>query len=127
MRPPSTPPKAHPPSITGAARKELLHRPEAVWRDRPFLLSAGAEALRPILIDRAARGDARPALLALDLALGRLENLSPRLRRIAECRYFGAMTHEEVAVVLEIPVAAASRRWRLARAWLVRELSGDGP
>lgn len=127
MRAPSTPPKAVPPSITGAARQELLHRPEAVWRDRPFLLCAGAEALGPILISRAARGDARPELLALDLALGRLGNLSPRLRRIAECRYFGAMTHEEIAVVLEIPVTAASRRWRLARAWLVRELSGDGP
>jgi len=61
-------------------------------------------------------------LLALDEALGRLEEREPRLARIVECRCFGGLTVDETGEALEISPATVKRGWSLARTWLYREL-----
>src|SRR5688500_4266445 len=114
------------------------------WRDRSHFLAAAAGAMRRILVDYAVarktrkRGGTRQRvpledvivltddnaqeLLALDDALRRLAAESERAARIVEWRFFGGMSIEETAEVLEISPATVKREWTLARAWLNREL-----
>jgi len=62
-------------------------------------------------------------LIALDDALRSLADIDPRQSRIVELRYFGGLTIEETAEAIGVSVATVEREWRLARAWLLRELS----
>ena len=62
-------------------------------------------------------------LLALDEALSRLAAFDQRKSRIAEMRFFAGLTVEETAEVLSVSVETVMREWRLAKAWLQRELS----
>ena len=81
------------------------------------------------LARRGPRGSAGPAadVCALDEGLRRLAALSPRQSRVVELRYFGGLTDEEVSKVLDVSPRTVRNDWRLARAWLYRELSqGDG-
>lgn len=129
------------------ARLVRLDRIE--WTDRAHFLALAAQAMRRVLINYAEsrraqkRGggqqpvslDASPVqvaspaatdledLLALDAALTRLAELDDRPARVVECRFFGGMTVEETASVLDISSATVKRDWTLARAWLNRELS----
>lgn len=61
-------------------------------------------------------------LVALDEALERLAALDPRQAKVVELRYFGGLSVEEAADVLDISPATIKRDWTLARAWLKREL-----
>ena len=61
-------------------------------------------------------------LLFLDEALTRLERLDPRQCQIVELRYFAGLTVTETAVALECSTSTVKREWRIARAWLYREL-----
>ncbi len=61
-------------------------------------------------------------VVALDLALTRLEKLDPRQCRIVELRYFGGLTEEEAAEVLGVSLRTVKREWQVARAWLFAEL-----
>lgn len=61
-------------------------------------------------------------LIALDDALDRLGTMGQRFVRIVECRYFAGLTIEETAEALGISTTTVSEDWRLARAWLQREL-----
>ena len=61
--------------------------------------------------------------MALDDALKSLETLDPRKSRVVEMRFFGGLSHDEIAAVLQVSVATVRRDWSLARAWLHRELS----
>ena len=61
-------------------------------------------------------------VLALDEALQRLARLDPRKSRVVELRYFGGLTIEETAEVLGASIDIVKRDWRMARAWLLREL-----
>ena len=63
------------------------------------------------------------AAAAATVALVRLADLSPRQGQVVELRYFGGMTEEEVADVLHISSRTVRHDWKLARAWLYRELS----
>jgi RNA polymerase sigma factor (sigma-70 family) len=62
-------------------------------------------------------------IAALDEALQTLETLSPRQSRVVELRFFGGLSLEESAEVLEVSVGTVRRDWSLARAWLYRELA----
>ncbi|HUF68698.1 MAG TPA: sigma-70 family RNA polymerase sigma factor [Longimicrobiales bacterium] len=120
------------------------------WRDRSHFFATAARAMRRILIDRArtARrqkrgGGERPvtldeagvsrvaeplemngeALLALDEALGRLGNMSPRQLRVVELRFFAGLSIPETADALGVAVNTVKRDWSTARAWLNRELA----
>jgi RNA polymerase sigma factor (TIGR02999 family) len=66
-------------------------------------------------------------VLALDEALSRLAALDPELARIVELRYFGGLTVEETAEVMESSPATVKRHWALARAWLKQALEGLTP
>ena len=62
-------------------------------------------------------------VVALDEALRRLAELNPRHSQIVELRYFGGLTEEQVAELMEISPRTVRRDWSLAKAWLFRELS----
>ena len=117
------------------------------WKDRAHFCALAATAMRHILIDharakRAAKRSAAVAdvtldrllspsgnsvldLVALDDALSKLTAQSERSARLVELRFFGGLSTDEIAHVLEISTATAAREWRHARAWLSRELGGE--
>ena len=117
---------------------------EVTWQDRAHFLGVAARAMRRILVDHArARDSAKrgggavkvdlleaasvasepPAgMTALDEALTRLAAHDGRKALAVELIYFGGLTHEEAAAVLEVSVATVERDLRQARAWLHREL-----
>ena len=118
------------------------------WRDRNHFLAVAALAMRQILVDFARRrqaqkrgsnvapvelaewctkvegADAQAAtLLELDEALTRLSQVDPRLGRVIELRFFGGLSVEEAAAVLNVSSATVRRDTRVARVFLARELS----
>lgn len=114
-------------------------------RDRRHFFAIASLAMRQILTDRARRqraakrgGDRERMtlsglsdegvaidLLAVDQALQRLEALSPRQARVVELRCLVGMTAPEIAEVLEVSERTVHSEWRMARAWLMRELARD--
>jgi RNA polymerase sigma factor (TIGR02999 family) len=125
---------------------KLVNQPEKHWQNRAHFFSVASQAMRHILVDyaRSRRYDKRGGgarlvsldeavvvseeraaeLVALDDALEALARVDPRKSRIVEMRYFGGMSVEETADVLEVSVDTVMRDWRLAKTWLLRELSG---
>jgi RNA polymerase sigma factor (TIGR02999 family) len=120
------------------------------WGSRGHFFAAAAEAMRRILIDNARRRRsqrrggaterrslegleaAAPAsddeLLAVDEALGRLQQVDPRKAELVKLRYFGGLTIPEAAQALGISVTTANRYWSYARAWLHEDLAaGSDP
>ena len=65
-------------------------------------------------------------MLALSQAIDRLSELSPRQAEVVELRFFGGLDVREVACVLHVSERTVKEDWRVARAWLWRELSGHG-
>jgi RNA polymerase sigma factor (TIGR02999 family) len=63
-------------------------------------------------------------VLALDEALAALSKVDPRKGRVVELRYFGGLSTEETAEALGVSPETAKRDWKLAKAWLLRELTG---
>jgi RNA polymerase sigma factor (TIGR02999 family) len=117
------------------------------WQNRSHFFAIAAMAMRRVLVDHARasqaakRGgpntvlpleealvvgtdDSWPDLLDLDGALSRLAELDPRMARLVELRFFGGLTVDETAELLEISPRTVKREWRTARAWLRREISG---
>jgi RNA polymerase sigma factor (sigma-70 family) len=64
-------------------------------------------------------------LVALDEVLTRFAAASPRRAQVVELRYFGGLSIEETAEALDVSPDTVKRDWRLARAWLLRELVED--
>lgn len=117
------------------------------WRDRAHFFAMSARLMRRILIDFARsrnyqkRGagvahmsldeapsvgnEPDPNLLAVDDALTALAAIDERKARLVEMRFFGGLSVEETAEVLGVSSDTVLREWRLARAWLFRELSGE--
>jgi RNA polymerase sigma factor (TIGR02999 family) len=117
------------------------------WQDRAHFFAVAACAMRHILINHARRHatakrggrwrrvplddavlgveEQADLLLALDEALGRLAALNHRLGRVVECRFFGGMSEEEVAMVLDLSARTVRRDWLKARMWLYAELAED--
>jgi RNA polymerase sigma factor (TIGR02999 family) len=62
-------------------------------------------------------------LVALDEALRTLEVLDPRKGSVVELKFFGGLTNEEMAEVLDVSTETVKRDWRFARNWLLRELA----
>jgi RNA polymerase sigma factor (TIGR02999 family) len=65
-------------------------------------------------------------LVALDDALEALAQVDPRKSRVVELRFFGGLTVEETAEALKVSPETVLRDWRLAKVWLLREVSGRG-
>jgi RNA polymerase sigma factor (TIGR02999 family) len=134
-------------ALVHEAYLRLAIRDHPEWNGRAQFFGVAAKAMRSILVDHArARsaakrgGGADPVTLAnledtdgreldvldLDDALRRLAELDPRKGSLVELRYFAGLNIEEAAESLDISPATAKREWRLARAWLRRELGGGG-
>ena len=114
------------------------------WRNRAHFFGIAAQLMRRILVDYArSRGNEKHGgdqlhleldealdeaaardtdLVALDDALKSMTEIDPQQSRVIELRYFGGLTIEETAEVLGISDTTVEREWRLARAWLRREL-----
>lgn len=114
------------------------------WQNRAHFFGVAAIAMRHILVDYARskqsqkRGgwqeritlsenaalatDSPKGIVALDEALKSLAALDERKGRVVEMKYFGGLTHEEIAEVLKISIVTVKRDWRFARTWLLREL-----
>jgi RNA polymerase sigma factor (TIGR02999 family) len=135
-------------ALAHEAYLRLADQNDVQWQNRAHFLAVAAQAIRRILTDyarmhgRMKRGGGRQRVplsrvmppapesdldwLAIDEALERLSQEAPMESRIVEMRFFGGMSIEEVAEVLEISDRTVRRRWNFARAWLYRELSrGD--
>src|SRR5215510_6580036 len=115
-------------------------------RDRAHFFGIAAQAMRRILIERARnrrstkRGsdgqkvslheaedisNTRAAdLIALDDALTSLATIDPRKAKIVELKYFGGLTIDETAEVLEVSTPTVERDWQTAKIWLHREIKG---
>ena len=135
-------------ALVNEAYLRLINWKEVQWQNRAHFFSLAARLMRHILIDfarsklYAKRGGGQPSvtveeasvvfrngdpdLIALDLALTRLTNLDPRKAQIVELRFFGGLNVNETAEVLKISRDTVIRDWKLARIWLLRELSGEG-
>jgi RNA polymerase sigma factor (TIGR02999 family) len=69
--------------------------------------------------------DRRTDIVALDDALRTLAGIDPRKSRVVEMRFFGGLSIEETAEVLHVSPETVLRDWRLAKVWLLRELSKE--
>lgn len=125
----------------------LVDAKAVAWHDRAHFLAVAARAMRRILVDHARgkqahkRGDdlvkvtfdealvvsndSADDFIALDDALQSLAEFSPRKSRVIELRFFGGLSVEETASVLEVSADTVMRDWRLAKAWLQREMRGE--
>ena len=126
----------------------LVDQRDVRWQNRAHFFGIAAQLMRRILVDHARahaaskRGDgARPVslddalvvapaadtdLLALDEALMHLAAVDPQQARIVELRFFGGLTIDETAEVLQVSPATVGRDWIMAKSWLYAEL-GTGP
>ena len=118
------------------------------WQDRAHFLALSARLMRRILVDHARSRNYRKRgggavnvalddsidmsrergadLVALDDALESLARVDPRKGQVVELRFFGGLSVDETAEALGISAETVLRDWRLAKVWLLREVSGDG-
>lgn len=123
----------------------LVNAREIDWQHRAHFFALSATLMRRILLDRArrkasAKRGGKPEamaldkmldvaqvqareVLALDDALNALAKVDPRKARIVELRFFGGLSVKETAEVVKVSSDTVMRDWKLARAWLLTELS----
>jgi RNA polymerase sigma factor (TIGR02999 family) len=133
-----------PTALVNEAYLKLLGQSRVPAENRSHFFAVAAGAMRHILVDharghqRAKRGAGAVAvpldeafvfaperstdLLALDQALDRLASLDPRKAKVVELRFFAGLNNEEVAEVLEISPNTVMRDWKMAKAWLRRDM-----
>lgn len=85
---------------------------------------AGAER---VSLDETPALTSKPSrdLVAISDALGQLETIDPRKSRVVELRFFGGLSVKETADVLQISAETVMRDWKMAKAWLLREINGE--
>ena len=134
----------NPTGLVHEAYLRLVRYQEVSWKGRAHFFGAAAQTMRRILVDHARKKSADKRrgehvsltqageatlevsfdeLLEIDSALERLAEERPRWVRVVECRYFAGLTLEETAEALDVSHGTVSNDWRLARAWLRRELT----
>lgn len=133
-------------ALVNEAYLRLVDCGQVNWQDRAHFFAVSANLMRRILIDLARsrdylkRGgavlhipleeapsvaeDSDVNLVALDEALNALAAVDERKSKVVELRFFGGLSVEETAEVLRISSDTVMRDWRLAKLWLLRELSG---
>jgi RNA polymerase sigma-70 factor (ECF subfamily) len=103
-------------------RRTLMEYARARHREK----RGGREGIQVSLSEAANVAQERSAdLIALDDALQTLEKLDPRQARVVELRFFAGLSLEEAAEALSVSVTTVRRQWRLAEAWLFRELNRE--
>jgi RNA polymerase sigma factor (TIGR02999 family) len=136
-----------PTALVHEAYLKLAGQNPVEWQNKAHFFALAAQVMRHILVDhartkqRGKRGGGQanvaldkvlnvsrtsePNLIELDEALSTLAKQDARKSQIVELRYFGGLSIEETAEVLEISPATVRREWTLAKAWLQRELRKD--
>jgi len=131
-------------ALVNEAYLHLIDRKQANWQNRAHFFGLSAQVMRHILVDSARaknyqkRGGVMRKvvldeglvmskmksadLVALDDALNALAEEDARKSKIVEFRFFGGLSVEETAEVLKVSTDTVLRDWRLAKAWLLREL-----
>ena len=131
-------------ALINEAYLRLINWKDVRWENRAHFFAVSAQLMRRILVDFARsrdqvkRGDGnvevtldeaslaelgKPAdLVRLDEALKKLAELDPRKVQVIELRFFGGLSVQETAVVLQISDRTVLREWNLAKAWLYREI-----
>jgi RNA polymerase sigma-70 factor (ECF subfamily) len=141
-------------ALVNEAYLRLAGKQQINWQNRAHFFAVTAQVMRHILIDYARRrhyvkhgGEAQriafdealateeavlmtkpraAELLALDEALDELAKLDPRKSQVVELRYFGGLSLDETAEVLEVSPMTVRRDWRVAKAWLFRRMKDEG-
>ena len=126
---------------------KLTGNSDVKWEGRVHFFAVAAKAIRDLLVDDVRRQQAKKRgggwnrvtlsaindpqnesmidLIDLEDALARLKEISPRQERIVELRFFGGLSVEEVAAVLNISDRTVMYDWRMARAWLRKTLENN--
>ncbi len=134
-------------ALVNEAYLKLINAKDVTWRDRSHFLAVCARVMRRILVDHARsrrslkRGgnaakvtfdealvvtnEAGADFAALDDALEALAKFDERKSRIVELRFFGGLSVEETASVVEVSPDTVMRDWQLAKAWLRREMRSE--
>ena len=135
-------------ALVNEAFVRLVDTRQVRWQDRTHFLAMSARLMRRVLVDHArarlyqkrgggaakltltdglAGSDEQPQdVIALHDALDALAKFDERKSRVVELRFFGGLTIEETAHVLGVSVDTIMRDWKLAKAWLLREIEGRG-
>lgn len=143
-----------PTALVHEAYLRLAGTQDVDWQGRAHFFAIAARVMRRILVDHARnehrqkRGGGQALIqldgpdgldvpapnpvdatdtLALDVALSQLEQLDRQQAQVVELRFFGGLTIEETAEVMQISTGTVKRDWVVARAWLYRELAGPAP
>src|ERR1700680_4683365 len=131
-------------ALVNEAYLRLVNSRQVNWQNRAHFFAISAQLMRRILVDAAcARGYQKRGggvakvtlderlmgpqekgkdLVALDDALKTLAGVDPRKCKVVELRFFGGLSVEETAEVLKVSPDTVLRDWRLAKAWLAREM-----
>jgi len=134
-----------PTALVHEAYLRLVRRDSVPWQNRAHFFAMAAQVMRQILVDHARRHTAAKRgggavsvlfedgaaaqrgsvvdLIALDNAMQRLAALDPRQCQIVELRFFGGLSIEETAEVVDISPATTKREWATARVWLHQAMS----
>jgi len=134
-------------ALVHEAYLELIDITNVDWQHRAHFFAVSAQIMRHILLDRARRrvaakrgghaervdldelpdlsGNRAEELIVLEDALNALAALDQRKARVVELRFFGGLSVEESAAVLEVSPETVMRDWKFARSWLQAELSGQ--
>ena len=135
-------------ALVNEAYLRLIDASQVEWQNRAHFFAISAQLMRRILVDYARThnyvkrgGEAHhvpleeaavfsaeqaPDLVALDDALTNLAAIDQRKSRVVELRFFGGLSVDETAEVLKVSPRTVMSDWSLAKAWLLRELSGEG-
>jgi len=132
-------------AVVNEAYLRLVGYNRMQWQNRAHFFAVSAQVMRRILVDYARRQNVKRGadmphlslddgvviglepmghIVALHEALEALARLDPRKARTVEMRFFGGLTVEEIAEVLNVSAVTVMRDWRGAKAWLYRELGG---
>ena len=132
-------------ALVNEAYMRLVDYKRMQWQNRAHFLAVSAQAMRRILVDHARRRnvkrgadaehvtlDAEAVLctdrsddfVSLDDALTALAERAPRKAKVVELRFFGGLSVDETAEVLQVSSITVMREWKSAKAWLYRELAG---
>jgi RNA polymerase sigma factor (TIGR02999 family) len=136
-------------ALVHEAYLKLIDQRDARWQNRAHFFAIAAQAMRRILVDSARRHTAMkrggaaenlpldeaanvslepdPILLPLDEALSKLAEIDPQQGSIVELRFFGGLTIEETAEVMNLSQDMIKRDWAMARAWLRQALTEQAP
>ncbi len=132
-------------ALVNEAWLRLMEQPNRTWESRAHFFAIASRLMRQILVDharnrlagkrggaawRVALSEELPAtqydpleMLALDRALERFNAVDERGSRVLELHFFGGLSFDEIALVLDVSTRTVKRDWSMARAWLRDELS----